>query len=107
MRHMLRRRRGAVLVLIAISLVVLLGVTALVLDGGLLFDLRRTLQATADASALCAALDMGMGKSVGTATADANRSPVTISRTSLSPPLTYRPVHPTFHHPTHSKVLLR
>lgn len=50
-----RARRGAVAVVIVISIVPILCVTALVLDGGLLMSRRRQTQAVADASAHAAA----------------------------------------------------
>jgi Flp pilus assembly protein TadG len=48
-------RRGTVVVLVALCLVVLLGFTAIAIDGGLLLHDRRTVQAVADAAALAAA----------------------------------------------------
>ena len=51
------RRRGISLVLVVVSLVALLGVLALSLEGGLLLSERRTAQATADAAAMAAAAD--------------------------------------------------
>jgi hypothetical protein len=53
-----RRRPGVVAVLVAASLVVILGVAAIALDGGLLINQRRWAQATADAAALAAAADL-------------------------------------------------
>src|SRR5579884_1012526 len=52
------RRRGAVAVLVAVCLTVLMGVVALSIDGGLLLQERRRAQATADAAALAAADDL-------------------------------------------------
>ncbi|MDY3554903.1 pilus assembly protein TadG-related protein [Gemmata sp. JC717] len=52
------RRAGAVLMKVAICLPVLLGVLALNLDGGRLYDERRRSQATADAAALAAGADL-------------------------------------------------
>ena len=52
------QRRGAVAVWVAVSLVVLLGVAAISLDGGVLLAERRHAQSTADAAALAAASDM-------------------------------------------------
>jgi Flp pilus assembly protein TadG len=52
------RRRGSVLVHVVICLGVLMAVTAVALDGGLLLDQRRRLQAAADAAALAAAADL-------------------------------------------------
>ena len=51
-------RRGNVVVIVAFSLVAIFGVIALAIDGGLLLDNRRHVQATADAAALAAASDM-------------------------------------------------
>jgi Flp pilus assembly protein TadG len=53
-----RPRRGAVAVLVAICLVALLSIVAIALDGGVLMDQRRRAQATADAAALAAAIDL-------------------------------------------------
>jgi hypothetical protein len=50
-----RARRGAVVILIALVLAGLLGVTAIAVDGGLLQDNRRRVQAGADMAALAAA----------------------------------------------------
>src|SRR3989442_8309843 len=48
-------RRATVVVLVAICLVVLMGFTAIAVDGGLLLHDRRSVQAAADAAALAAA----------------------------------------------------
>ena len=48
-------RRGVVVVLIAVCLVVILAFVAIAVDGGGLLELRRAAQATADAAALAAA----------------------------------------------------
>jgi hypothetical protein len=48
-------RRGAISALVALLIVVLLGVTAFAIDGGMVQDNKRRLQATADAAALAAA----------------------------------------------------
>ena len=53
-----RRRRGAVTVLIAVSLTGILAVLAMALDGGLLRDKKRNVQAAADAAALSASVDL-------------------------------------------------
>jgi hypothetical protein len=52
------RRGGNVAALTAVSLVGLLGVAALTLDGGVLMDKRRSVQAAADAAALAGASDL-------------------------------------------------
>lgn len=51
----LKKRRGAVAILVGVSLTGLVGITAMVLDGGMLQDNKRRVQAAADASALAAA----------------------------------------------------
>jgi hypothetical protein len=48
-------RRGSVIVLTALLLIGLIGVVALAVDGGLLLDNRRRVQAAADAAAMAAA----------------------------------------------------
>lgn len=51
-------RKGTVVVIFAVSLVAILAVVALALDGGLLIDKRRQAQSAADAAALAAANDL-------------------------------------------------
>jgi len=51
-------RPALVASLVAVSLVGLLGVVAIALEGGLLFETRRHIQAAADAAALAAATDL-------------------------------------------------
>jgi hypothetical protein len=51
-------RRGQLVVLVAISLVPVLGIVAIVLDGGMLLDDRRRNQSAADAAALAAAAEL-------------------------------------------------
>jgi hypothetical protein len=51
-------RKGAVVILVAVLLVAMVGVLALVLDGGLLQDDRRGVQAAADAAALAGATEL-------------------------------------------------
>lgn len=51
-------RRGAIIVLVAVSLAVVLSFVAIALDGGMLLEERRQAQATADAAALAAADDL-------------------------------------------------
>ena len=58
MRAMKGRRRGAVAVLVAASLIVLMGFTAIAIDGGLIQHNRRLAQTTADAAALAAASNL-------------------------------------------------
>src|SRR5262245_22519985 len=50
-----QRRRGQVVILVAVCLVVLLSVVAITLDGGILPDDKRRVQAGADAAALAGA----------------------------------------------------
>jgi hypothetical protein len=54
----MQSRKGAVVILVAVLLVALIGMLALVLDGGLLQDDRRGAQAAADAAALAAATEL-------------------------------------------------
>jgi hypothetical protein len=51
-------RGGKIIVLVALSLVGVLGMVALTADGGLLLDQRRRVQTAADAAALAAAADL-------------------------------------------------
>src|SRR5439155_20852001 len=51
-------RSGAIVVLIAVCLTLILAFVAIAIDGGGLLDLRRQVQATADAAALAAAEDL-------------------------------------------------
>jgi hypothetical protein len=53
-----QKRRGGVAVLVALCLVMLMGFVAVALDGGLLLDQSRHVQAVADAAALSAAEDL-------------------------------------------------
>jgi hypothetical protein len=58
MRITNRPRKGVVAVLVAVCLTALLGFVAIALDGGMLLDNRRRVQAAADAAALAAAEDL-------------------------------------------------
>lgn len=62
------RNRGAVAVQVAMGMSVLLGMAAMVVDGGLMMAERRRAQATADAAALAAATDLykNYGTNTGT-----------------------------------------
>jgi hypothetical protein len=53
-----QRRRGVVIPLVALCLVIILAFTALAVDGGFLLADRRNLQGAADAAALAAAIDL-------------------------------------------------
>jgi hypothetical protein len=68
----LNEEDGATVVIVAISLVVLFGMGALVLDVGNLFWERRQLQNGAEAGALAAAQDLATGETVATAEASAS-----------------------------------
>ena len=60
-RNNMRRvehRRGAVIVLVAVALAVLIGVAALSVDGGHLYQSRRKLQTAADAAAEAGAIEL-------------------------------------------------
>lgn len=54
-RAAVRRRKGTIIVLVAVSLSVILAFVAIAIDGGYLLEHRRTAQSTADAAALAAA----------------------------------------------------
>ncbi len=56
--HRIRSRRGSALAVTGVSLVVIMGVMAVVLDGGLLMAERRHAQTVADASAMAAAYSL-------------------------------------------------
>ena len=66
-----RKRPGKVLVLFALLLPVLLGMTGLVIDGGMMLAAHRQARNAADAAALAAAKDLLAGKSLATAQATA------------------------------------
>ncbi len=83
-RSCYRPRRGVAIAQVVVCMTVLLGVLAIVLDGGLLMAERRRAQATADAGALAAVaelfanyqsgngVDTGAAATSATATANAN-----------------------------------
>lgn len=52
------QRRGVIAVVVAISLIAVMGMAALALDGGLLLHNHRNVQSAADAAALAAAIDL-------------------------------------------------
>jgi Putative Flp pilus-assembly TadE/G-like len=56
--HRIRARRGSALAVTGVSLVAIMGVMAVVLDGGLLMSERRHAQSVADASAMAAAYSL-------------------------------------------------
>ena len=58
----MKREEGATVITVAITLLVLFGTGALVLDAGNLFWERRQLQNAADAAALAAAWDLALGE---------------------------------------------
>jgi hypothetical protein len=65
---------GQAIVLLAISIVVLLGFTALAIDGGMVFSDRRHAQNAADAAALAGALQKSNGQADAVVIAAAERS---------------------------------
>ena len=65
-------RRGVVMVLFALLLIMLLGLVGLVVDGGFLLATHRQVQNAADAAALAAALDKQRGRSDSNALNTAN-----------------------------------
>lgn len=80
--------RGQSLVLVALSLTVLLGATAVAIDAGQFFSERRFLQNAADAAALAAATAISQGRSVADAEAAARD---TLTRNFAQAPT---PTHP-------------
>ena len=64
--------RGAVLILVAITVFVIVGMIGLAMDGGHLYAAKQRAQAAADAAAQAAAMDLYNGKSTDVATGSAN-----------------------------------
>src|SRR5437764_11214416 len=64
-------RRGAIITHVAVSLTAILGIAALVLDGGTLIQERRHAQATVDAAALAAAIELSKNGTTDAATTKA------------------------------------
>jgi hypothetical protein len=58
MRSRSDKRRGTIAIPVALSLIAIIGVAAIALDGGLLLDNHRRVQSAADAAALAAADDL-------------------------------------------------
>jgi Flp pilus assembly protein TadG len=61
-------RRGMVTVLLALFLIVCLGIVAIALDGGMMMEDQRTVQAATDAAALAAATDLFVNYNVNQGT---------------------------------------
>jgi hypothetical protein len=74
MKHRDPSENGQAIVLLAVSIVVLLGFTALAIDGGMVFSDRRHAQNAADAAALAGALQKSNGQSDSIVVAAAERS---------------------------------
>src|SRR5262245_22523173 len=55
--RIVRREVGSIMIVTALSLVALMGVTALAIDASFVFDTRHRLAAAADAAALAAAME--------------------------------------------------
>lgn len=66
MRELGRDTRGQILVLTVLAMPVLIGITALALDVGFMFDYRRRAQAAADAAAMSAGLHMNINPGLST-----------------------------------------
>ena len=97
-------RRGTVAVLVALLLPVIIGVTALGLDGGLLLVQRRQAQSIADSAALAGAYAMYGGSTFDTAKTAAisvgTQNGVTLSSSQVTQPQTgYVAVSVTVTHP--------
>jgi uncharacterized membrane protein len=107
-RHSIRfpesLRRGTVVVIVALSLPVIIGVAAVALDGGLLFVQRRQAQTAADGAALAGAYALSNGSSFTTAQTSAvavgSQQGVTISAANVTEPqpgsvsVTVKSTHP-------------
>jgi hypothetical protein len=70
-RHRSARRSGAVLVMVALLLPVLVGMVGMLVDGGLIMTAHRGARNAADAAALAAALDLREGSATNAAQATA------------------------------------
>jgi hypothetical protein len=78
-------RRGVLTALVAVMLFILLGFTAIALEGGLMQDNRRRVQAAADAAALAAANELFRNyTSITTATPDPGSKASTAASTSAA-----------------------
>jgi hypothetical protein len=91
-KRSLSQRRGTVAAVVALLMPVMIGVTAVGLDGGLLFIQRRQAQSIADAAALAGAYALNTGSSFSAAqTAAASigtQNGVTISTSQVTQPQT-------------------
>lgn len=81
----LRDEGGSVLVMVAISMVALLGFTALVIDGGRLYSEKSQLQKALDASVLAGASDLtvSQSKAVSTAIDIASKNNLTLTASDI------------------------
>src|SRR5437763_175740 len=79
-------RRGAVAAQVAVSLLAIMGVAAIALEGGMLQAERRRAQATADTAALAAAADLykRWNTNSGTDADSSGRSPPTDPTTGMA-----------------------
>jgi Flp pilus assembly protein TadG len=91
-KRSLSKRRGTVAALVAILMPVMIGVTAIGLDGGLLFLQRRQAQSIADAAALAGAYAINKGATFSAAQTAAisigTQNGVTISSSQVTQPQT-------------------
>jgi len=84
MKHIFNlNEKGAITILVASTLAVLITVAALVVDLGLLYQERRQLQTAVDAAALAAAIDLAEGRDAEQAEVSAKR--YIIENTNVSP----------------------
>jgi|SRR6516225_5231411 len=80
-----KRRRGMVATLVCLVLVTLLGLTALAVDGGLMQDSKRRVQAAADAAALAAATKLYQNyNAITTSNPDPGGGAVSAAQTSAA-----------------------
>ncbi|MEW6189908.1 MAG: Tad domain-containing protein [Actinomycetota bacterium] len=84
MKHIFNlNEKGAITILVASALAMLITVAALVVDLGLLYQERRQLQTAVDAAALAAAIDLAEGRDAEQAEVSAER--YIIENTNVSP----------------------
>src|SRR4051812_27846547 len=78
------KRRGSVAVLIAIALIAIISIVAISIDGGVLIDDPRKVQAAADAAALAAAADLYNQLLAGVKGNDASGTAAASARTTAA-----------------------
>lgn len=82
MKNRAKRKKGMIVVLVVVSLVAIVSVLAIALDGGLLLDDQKKLQAAADSAALAAATDLYNQYAAGGDGTDSSGNAAKSARTS-------------------------